>query len=87
MDYQSRPRVLVVDVEGNGAQPPDLVEVAATPVVAGQPVPSSARSSLIRPPGTSTLPTASSNDMDSESDARRTVAVVADNDTAITYLQ
>ncbi|MFJ2868263.1 exonuclease domain-containing protein [Kitasatospora sp. NPDC087314] len=50
MDYGTWPRVFVVDVEGNGAQPPDLVEVAAIPVVNGSPVPSSARSTLLRPP-------------------------------------
>ncbi|MFE7592211.1 exonuclease domain-containing protein [Kitasatospora sp. NPDC057512] len=56
MDYQTWPRVVVVDVEGNAAQPPDLIEVAAIPVAAGQPVPSSARSSLIRPPRPITQP-------------------------------
>ncbi|MHC0432302.1 3'-5' exonuclease [Streptomyces sp. O3] len=40
----------VVDVEGNGASPPDLVEVAAVPFADGQPVSGSARSWLIRPP-------------------------------------
>ncbi|WP_327065046.1 3'-5' exonuclease [Kitasatospora sp. NBC_01302] len=50
MDFGTWPRVLVVDVEGNGAQPPDLVEVAAIPMVHGSPVPSSARSTLLRPP-------------------------------------
>jgi DNA polymerase III epsilon subunit-like protein len=28
-------RYVVVDVEGNGQQPPDLVEVAAVPIVNG----------------------------------------------------
>ncbi|MFE9425249.1 exonuclease domain-containing protein [Kitasatospora sp. NPDC006697] len=50
MDYGTWPRVFVVDVEGNGGQPPELVEVAAIPVVNGRPVPSSARSTLLRPP-------------------------------------
>ncbi|TQF01335.1 3'-5' exonuclease [Kitasatospora acidiphila] len=50
MDYGTWPRLLVVDVEGNGAQPPDLVEIAAIPVETGSPVPASARSILLRPP-------------------------------------
>ncbi|GAA1232213.1 hypothetical protein GCM10009665_23060 [Kitasatospora nipponensis] len=50
MDFGTWPRLFVVDVEGNGAQPPDLVEVAAFPVLNGSPVPSSARSTLLRPP-------------------------------------
>ncbi|MFF4814538.1 exonuclease domain-containing protein [Kitasatospora sp. NPDC001309] len=50
MDYSTWPPIIVVDVEGNGAQPPDLVELAAIPVVDGSLVPSSARSTLIRPP-------------------------------------
>jgi exodeoxyribonuclease X len=29
------PRYVVVDVEGNGAQPPDLVELAAVPIIGG----------------------------------------------------
>ncbi|MGW2038687.1 3'-5' exonuclease [Streptomyces virginiae] len=40
----------VVDVEGNGANPPDLVEVALIPVTDGQPRPEGARSWLISPP-------------------------------------
>ncbi|MGA5818110.1 exonuclease domain-containing protein [Kitasatospora sp. NPDC094028] len=50
MDYGTWPRLFVVDVEGNGGTPPDLVEVAAIPVVNGSPVPSSTRSTLLRPP-------------------------------------
>ncbi|MFF3672454.1 exonuclease domain-containing protein [Streptomyces sp. NPDC002120] len=42
--------LFVVDVEGNGANPPDLVEVAAIPIQAGMPEPDEARSWLIRPP-------------------------------------
>ena len=42
--------LFVVDVEGNGANPPDLVEVAAVPVEDGQPFPHQARTWLIRPP-------------------------------------
>jgi DNA polymerase III epsilon subunit-like protein len=29
-------RYVVVDVEGNGQQPPDLVELAVVPIVGGQ---------------------------------------------------
>ncbi|WP_329423577.1 3'-5' exonuclease [Streptosporangium sp. NBC_01495] len=50
MDFGTWPRLLVVDVEGNGANPPDLVEVATIPIDAGQPVPQSGNSTLIRPP-------------------------------------
>ncbi|GGQ94742.1 3'-5' exonuclease [Kitasatospora griseola] len=50
MDFDTWPTVFVVDVEGNGGQPPELVEVAAIPVVGGSPVPSSVRSTLLRPP-------------------------------------
>ncbi|MFF4926080.1 exonuclease domain-containing protein [Kitasatospora sp. NPDC001261] len=50
MDFGTWPPVLVVDVEGNGEQPPDLVEVAAIPVIGGSPVPKFTRSTLIRPP-------------------------------------
>jgi exodeoxyribonuclease X len=41
-------RVLVVDVEGNGAQPPDLIEVAAITITGADLGP--ARQWLIRPP-------------------------------------
>ncbi|MFD4764051.1 hypothetical protein ACFWOJ_36070 [Streptomyces sp. NPDC058439] len=50
MKCASRPALLVVDVEGNGANPPDLVEVAALPVHAGQPDTSTAGAWLIKPP-------------------------------------
>jgi len=43
-------KLLVVDVEGNGGQPPDLVEFAALPVRAGQVAPANGWSALIRPP-------------------------------------
>ncbi|MFH0246584.1 exonuclease domain-containing protein [Streptomyces sp. HK10] len=36
MDTSTWPRLLVVDVEGNGATPPDLVEAAVLPVVDGR---------------------------------------------------
>ncbi|MEU8907832.1 3'-5' exonuclease [Streptomyces mirabilis] len=50
MNFQSWPqRVLVVDVEGNGTNPPDLVEIAALPVRGGQPDTSTAGAWLIRP--------------------------------------
>jgi DNA polymerase III epsilon subunit-like protein len=41
-------KVFIVDVEGNGANPPDLVEVAAVPVTGAAPGP--ARQWLIQPP-------------------------------------
>lgn len=41
-------RVVVVDVEGNGANPPDLIEVAAVPVTPAGP--GTVREWLIRPP-------------------------------------
>lgn len=50
MNYETWPRVLVVDVEGNGAAPPDLVEVAALPLHAGAPDTSTVGAWLIRPP-------------------------------------
>lgn len=50
MNSASWPPLLVVDVEGNGATPPDLVEVAALPVRDGQPEMSTAGSWLIKPP-------------------------------------
>ncbi|MGH3925767.1 MAG: hypothetical protein ACRDTT_23395, partial [Pseudonocardiaceae bacterium] len=49
-DTENWPRLLVVDVEGNGATPPDLVEVAALPVRAGTPDTRNAGAWLIRPP-------------------------------------
>lgn len=50
MDFGTWSRLLVVDVEGNGAAPPDLVEVAAIPISDGRPVPEAARCTLVRPP-------------------------------------
>lgn len=50
MKYAAWPKLLVVDVEGNGANPPDLVEVAALPIRAGQADTSTAEAWLIRPP-------------------------------------
>jgi exodeoxyribonuclease X len=49
MDYTSWPKVIVADVEGNGDQPPDLVEVATVPIVNGRIEPEQAYSTLIRP--------------------------------------
>jgi exodeoxyribonuclease X len=45
---------VVVDVEGNGQRPPDLVEAACLPVDAG--APGSARTWLVRPPRPITEP-------------------------------
>lgn len=50
MDFRTWPLLLVVDTEGNGAQPPDLVEVAAVPVREGRLDQDAARAWLIRPP-------------------------------------
>lgn len=50
MNHNTWPALLVVDVEGNGASPPDLVEVAALPIRAGQPDTTTAGAWLIRPP-------------------------------------
>ena len=36
MDFSSWPTLLVADIEGNGNNPPDLVEIAAYPVRDGQ---------------------------------------------------
>ncbi|MFD7639560.1 exonuclease domain-containing protein [Kitasatospora sp. NPDC059795] len=44
------PLLLVVDVEGNGQTPPDLVEIAAVPVAGGRARLDSVRTTLIRPP-------------------------------------
>ncbi|MDQ0778379.1 exodeoxyribonuclease X [Streptomyces aurantiacus] len=43
-------RLLVVDVEGNGANPPDLVELAALPIRDGRPDTTTAGAWLIHPP-------------------------------------
>lgn len=51
MNFSTWPRRLfIVDVEGNGATPPNLVEVAAIPVENGEPQPAAARTWLVRPP-------------------------------------
>ncbi|MFF4482914.1 exonuclease domain-containing protein [Streptomyces sp. NPDC001520] len=50
MNFATWPALFVVDVEGNGANPPDLVEVAALPVRDGGPDTSTAGAWLIRPP-------------------------------------
>ncbi|MFI1092709.1 exonuclease domain-containing protein [Streptomyces sp. NPDC020917] len=50
MNYNTWPPLLVVDVEGNGTNPPDLVEVAALPIRDGRPDTSTAGAWLIRPP-------------------------------------
>ncbi|MGW0825208.1 3'-5' exonuclease [Streptomyces sp. NPDC002845] len=49
MNFASWPALLVVDVEGNGTNPPDLVEVAALPIRDGRPDKSTARAWLTRP--------------------------------------
>ncbi|MFD3481983.1 exonuclease domain-containing protein [Streptomyces sp. NPDC058665] len=49
MNFSSWPPLLMVDVEGNGANPPDLVEVAALPVHEGQPDTSTAGAWLTKP--------------------------------------
>ncbi|MFI7103306.1 exonuclease domain-containing protein [Streptomyces sp. NPDC050161] len=49
MNFSSWPPLLVVDVEGNGANPPDLVEVAALPVRDGRPDTSTAGAWLTQP--------------------------------------
>lgn len=50
MSTTTWPPLLVIDVEGNGANPPDLVEVAALPIRDGRLDTSSAGAWLIRPP-------------------------------------
>jgi DNA polymerase-3 subunit epsilon/exodeoxyribonuclease X len=49
MNLASWPTLLVVDVEGNGTNPPDLVEIAALPVRAGVLDTTTAGAWLIRP--------------------------------------
>ncbi|MET9863100.1 exonuclease domain-containing protein [Streptomyces smyrnaeus] len=49
MNFSSWPSLLVVDVEGNGTNPPDLVEVAALPVRGGRPDTSTAGAWLTKP--------------------------------------
>jgi DNA polymerase III epsilon subunit-like protein len=50
MNFSTWPALLVVDVEGNGTNPPDLVEAAALPVHDGKLDTSTAGAWLIRPP-------------------------------------
>ncbi|MCX4826053.1 3'-5' exonuclease [Streptomyces sp. NBC_01142] len=50
MKFAAWPKLLVVDVEGNGGNPPDLVEVAALPIRDGQADTTTAGTWLIRPP-------------------------------------
>ncbi|MFH9677670.1 exonuclease domain-containing protein [Streptomyces sp. NPDC017405] len=49
MNFATWPALLVVDVEGNGTNPPDLIEVAALPVRNGRPDKSTAAWWLTRP--------------------------------------
>ncbi|MFD9540842.1 exonuclease domain-containing protein [Streptomyces sp. NPDC060022] len=49
MNFFTWPALLVVDVEGNGMNPPDLVEVAALPVRQGRPDTSTAGAWLTKP--------------------------------------
>ncbi|MEV8331989.1 3'-5' exonuclease [Streptomyces niveus] len=49
MNFSTWPPLLVVDVEGNGANPPDLVEVAALPVREGRPDTGTAGAWLTKP--------------------------------------
>ncbi|MFF1868708.1 exonuclease domain-containing protein [Kitasatospora herbaricolor] len=50
MNPSTWPRLLVVDVEGNGATPPDLVEIAVVPIDGGLARPEQAKCTLVRPP-------------------------------------
>lgn len=50
MDFKTWPRLVVVDFEGNGINPPEIVEFAAVPIIDGRVEPGRARSLLIRPP-------------------------------------
>ncbi|MFH9677589.1 hypothetical protein ACH4L5_35735 [Streptomyces sp. NPDC017405] len=49
MNFATWPALLVVDVEGNGTNPPALIEVAALPVRNGRPDKSTAGWWLSRP--------------------------------------
>jgi DNA polymerase III epsilon subunit-like protein len=49
MNLNTVPHLLVVDVEGNGTNPPDLVEIAALPLRDGRPDTTTAGAWLIRP--------------------------------------
>lgn len=50
MNFTTWPPLLVVDVEGNGTNPPDLVEAAALPIRDGKPDTSTAGAWIVRPP-------------------------------------
>ncbi|MEW1720095.1 3'-5' exonuclease [Streptomyces sp. NPDC093109] len=50
MNFEDWPPLLVVDVEGNGGNPPDLVEAAALPIRGGKPDTSTAGAWTVRPP-------------------------------------
>jgi len=50
MIFTNWPSLLVVDVEGNGSNPPDVVEVAALPIRDGKPDTSTAGVWTVRPP-------------------------------------
>jgi len=50
MKVQDWPRLFVVDVEGNGIARPDLVELAAVPVVGGEVDTAGTAAWLVRPP-------------------------------------
>ncbi|MEU8567780.1 3'-5' exonuclease [Streptomyces pathocidini] len=49
MNFTTWPTLFVIDVEGNGTTPPDLVEVAALPIRNGHPDKSTAGAWLTRP--------------------------------------
>ncbi|WP_322975361.1 3'-5' exonuclease [Actinacidiphila bryophytorum] len=50
VDFSGWPALVVVDVEGNGGSPADLVEVALLPVRGGRPDLRTGRAWLVRPP-------------------------------------
>ncbi|ARQ67739.1 3'-5' exonuclease [Streptomyces marincola] len=50
MNHESCPRLLAVDIEGNGAIPPDLVEIAVLPIRTGCLDIEAAGAWLVRPP-------------------------------------
>lgn len=49
MDFRTWPPLIAVDTEGNGTQPPELVEAAALPILGGCLDPEAARAWLVRP--------------------------------------
>lgn len=49
MDFRDWPTLLVVDVEGNGGTPPDVIEIATAPIANGRIDDSRVRAWLIRP--------------------------------------